>query len=436
LLEPIRAFVQNMRAMREHLAQADKLYYKYQKEAWFVDAVEIYCDAASELARHLQTADVASQGLRAFCDYLTQYTTSPGFVSLVSETKNVKDILAGVQYCVILKDNHVRVKKYEGEADYNAEVENTFDKFKQMMAKDYRMTFAWYPNMNHVEAQILDFVAKLYPDVFSELDAFCERNRNYMDDGLIIFEREIQFYIAYVEYMQRFRMAGLPFCYPQVSATSKTVYDVDAFDAALAHVLVSEGKRVVCNDFSLHDQERIVVVTGPNQGGKTTFARTFGQVHYLASLGCPVPGRRARLFLFDHLFTHFEREENLLDFSGKLQDELLRMKKILDVATSDSIVIINEIFSSTTLQDAIFLGKKLMEKIIERDLLCVCVTFIDEFAAMGETVVSMVSTVVPDDPTRRTYKLVRQPANGIAYALSLAEKYGLTYEQLKERIGS
>jgi DNA mismatch repair protein MutS len=62
------------------------------------------------------------------------------------------------------------------------------------------------------------------------------------------------------------------------------------------------------------------------------------------------------------------------------------------------------------------------------------VTFIDGLATLNEKTVSMVSTVAPDDPARRTFEIVRKPADGLAYARSLAEKRGVTYEQLRARV--
>ncbi len=401
-----------------------------------MDAVELYCDAVTGLVRDLSLVDVQSRGFVAFRDYVTDYANSGRFTSLLAETKQLKADLSAVTYCLLIKGNSIKVRTYDAESDYSADVAETFAKFKQEAAKDYRVKFSTRREMDHVEAHILDLVAKLYPDLFSQLDAYCAKNGKYLDETLAIFDREIQFYVAYLEYIARIKRAGLQFCYPHLSTTEKEVYEYEGFDVALASKLVTERSSVVCNDFSLKGKERIVVVTGPNQGGKTTFARTFGQVHYLASLGCPVPGREARLFLFDRLFTHFEKEETITDLRGKLQDDLVRIHHILTQATSNSIVILNEMFTSTTVDDALFLSKKIMEQLLPLDVLCVWVTFIDELASFSEQTVSMVSTVVPENPAERTFKIVRKPADGLAYALAIAEKYRLTYDCVKERIHS
>jgi DNA mismatch repair ATPase MutS len=287
--------------------------------------------------------------------------------------------------------------------------------------------------MNHVEAAIMDRVARLFPETFSRLEQYPERHRGYLDQVSATFDREVQFYLAYIEFKRRFEKAGLPFCYPAVTA-SKEIHTDNTFDLALANTLVDRRQPVVTNSFFLKGQERIVVVSGPNQGGKTTFARTFGQLHHLGCLGCPIPGTDAKLFLFDKMYTHFERQEDLQNLSSKLEDELKRIYRILGQATGNSILIMNESFLSTTLNDALFLSKEIMHRIVRLDMLCVTVTFLDELTSLSHSAVSMVSTVDAKDPVLRTFKIVRRPADGHAYAAAIAQKYRLTQNAITERI--
>lgn len=436
LMENIEVFARKMAIVRRYLTLIDTLDFKRHKEGWFFEAAKVYCDAVTGLAADLSHVSLKSRGLLAFRGYLTSYAGSDSFTSLLAEAEILKAALSAVQYCVTIKNLTVRVRKYEGETDYSAEVEQTFEKFKQGAPKDYRSHVNKTSGMSHVDAKILDCVARLYPDVFADLSRFCKEHRRFLDGTIKVFDREIQFYVAYLEHIDILKQAGLWFCYPQISAADKEVYDVEGFDLALAHLRALTDIPIVCNDFHLKGGERIIVVSGPNQGGKTTFARTFGQLHYLAGLGCPVPGRKAQLFLFDQMFTHFENEENIKSLRGKLQDDLARIHDILNQATPGSIVIMNEIFTSTTLEDAVFLSKNIMGTIMQLDLLCVWVTFIDELASLSEKTISMVSTVVPENPALRTFKIVRKPADGLAYALSIAEKYRLTYDSLRERIPS
>jgi len=149
-------------------------------------------------------------------------------------------------------------------------VEETFAKFEQGAVKSYLVRLPNSADMNHVEAQILDRVARLNPDVFGTLARYVRRHPDYVDATVGRFDREVQFYLAYLELIGPLKAVGLPFCYPLVSARAKDIAAEETFDLALAAKLVPGGGTVVGNDFYLEGPERIFVVTGPNNGGKTT----------------------------------------------------------------------------------------------------------------------------------------------------------------------
>ncbi|MGH3249274.1 MAG: hypothetical protein ACRDOI_24135, partial [Trebonia sp.] len=221
VLESVNGFAEKMQRMRQHLDQAQGLHHQLQQQAWFLDAVEVYCQAVRVLAEELAGRDVISRGFHRFRRYLAEYAGSGRLTSLAAETQELKDALARIRYAVRIHGPRVTVSRYEGEPDYGAEVEETFAKFKQGAVQSYLVTGPEYAEMDHVEAQIVGLVARLYPNEFGTLAGYCARHRDYLDPVIGRFDREVQFYLAYLELAGRFRAAGLPFCYPDVSASSK-----------------------------------------------------------------------------------------------------------------------------------------------------------------------------------------------------------------------
>jgi DNA mismatch repair ATPase MutS len=422
-----------MQLVRSHLVLITKLHYGRQKQRWLLEAASVYGLTVTAFSDALREAELGSEGLQRLRAYLAEYTDSEEFHLLRDETAELEGTLADIAYMVHINGPRVRVLPMDDQADVSQEVQETFAKFAQGSVDTHLVRFHESQEMNHVDARILEGVAHLNPEPFEALSRFCVRRGAFADPVVTRFDREVQLYLAYLDAISSLRQGRLRFAEPSIS-TDKRVRADDTFDLALARRLSSEGETIVLNGFELRDRERVIVITGPNNGGKTTLARTVGQLHYLASLGLPVPARSAALFVPDQIFTLFEREEDIATLRGKFEDELFRMHEILERATEDSILVLNEAFGSTTRHDAIAVGSRIMAEIIDREAICVFVTFVDELASLSDSIVSMMSTVFPEDPSVRTFKVIRKPPDGSAYAAAIAEKYGLGHDQLVRRI--
>lgn len=428
-------FGNTMRTVRANLSYAEKITAKRHRDMVVLRAINLYCEAIKTLLSDLRSQTLRSAGLTGLRAYLSDYAASAHFMALTAEAHDLQKRLSKIIYGTLFHGDKVTVRKYASESDYTATVLDRFARFRET---DIESPGSPPPvddfALNHIEEGILEFVGRLFPEPFSTLERYVVRNAGFVDDVIAAFDREIGFFVAYLTYIASLKQTGLSFCHPKVSASNKETNVSSSFDLALAMKLCQEKGSVICNDFHMTGAERVIVVSGPNQGGKTTFARMFGQLHYLAGLGCPVPGVHAQLFLADQLFTHFEREENITNLRGKLEDELVRLHQSCEAMTFNSVFVLNEIFNSTSLEDQIFLSTNVLQQILATDAIGTCVTFIDALSTLNEKTVSMVSTVMPDDPAQRTFKIVRRVADGLAYALSLAEKRGVTYDRLRMRI--
>jgi len=409
----------------------------YLEKSRLYSFVQNYCVKTREIFSYLEKNETSSEALNGFKEYLRNYISSEYFIELERSTSLLKAKFSQIRYTMSIKDSSIVVDKYKDEPDYSSKIKNLFEKFNYGSADDIHIEDQPADFAEHVEAGVLKLVAtELYPGIFAELDSFCSKYKNFIDPVICLFAKEITFYTSYLGFAASLENKGLTFCIPAIDKDIKNIYANESFDVSLAKKLVRQGQqnKIVCNDFALYQNEKIIVVTGPNQAGKTTFARLFGQVFHLAAIGCPIPGTSASLSICDSIYTHFERQESLITLNGKLHNDLSRIHSILNTATARSVIVINEFLASTSLEDSLFIGKEIIQEISKLGSICVYVTFIDELSVCTENIVSMTGSVLPEDPTKRTYKITRNKADGIAYAMHIARKYRLTHELLMERI--
>lgn len=425
-------FSRGLQHIRRILKMAAKFYHRIEQQRWFLDVAREYVTSVRGLADTLQAASLRSSALQALATWSTSYIGSPRFEALDADSSELIDQFDAIRYRVRLHGDAIEVRPVDpDEPELAPTVLATFERFRQGAPTSYLQQIRDPGSMDHVEAAVASFVARLYPDAFAALATFLHRYDPLVPAALTRVERELQFYLAYLDLEDATASAGVAWSLPDI-APDHSLSIRDGFDLALA--LRGPSETTQPNDCQLGSDERLVIVTGPNQGGKTTFARMLGQLHFLAATGAPVPASHARIPLVDQVFTIFERGENLNDLRGHLHDDLTRAHEILEQLTDASFVLLNEVYSSTSSDDALALGQELLTRLDASGARSVCVTFLDTLSHHSTTTVSLVAGVHPDDPARRTYRIERRSADGLAYARALAQKHGLTAETLGSRL--
>jgi DNA mismatch repair ATPase MutS len=263
------------------------------------------------------------------------------------------------------------------------------------------------------------------------------RTGDAIDPALDTLADELRFYLDWLALLEPIREAGIPASLPVVSADGPRLDARGLVDIELATRLVGAAESVVASDLTLDDGEWLVVVTGPNQGGKSTFARAIGQLVHLASVGVPLPVTGARVRLADAVHTLFARAEDPADLIGRLEAGLVRTRAILDVVGPDSVVILNDAFSSTTVDDALALDRAVLDELRATGATAVVVTFLGELATFDPGTVSLACVLEPgeaDEPPRPTFRLERGPADPLAQARAVARAHALDRASVHERI--
>jgi hypothetical protein len=188
---------------------------------------------------------------------------------------------------------------------------------------------------------------------------------------------ELGFYVGCLNLSDRLADKGEPICFPAPEPLGEPYLSFDGLIDACLTLHVDE--RVVGNDVSA-DGKRLVMVTGPNQGGKSTFLRSVGLAQLMMQSGMFVAAERFRADVRDGVFTHYKREEDATMESGKLDEELARMSAIVDRITPRSLLLCNESFASTNEREGSEIARQVVDALVDEGVKVGFVTHLFDLA--------------------------------------------------------
>ncbi len=218
---------------------------------------------------------------------------------------------------------------------------------------------------------------------------------------------ELAFYVGSMNLHQALAEKKEPVCFPvPVSADERTHAFTELYDVGLA---LSIRPKVIGNDFSAEHKD-LVIITGANQGGKSTFLRSVGLAQLMMQSGMFVGATSFSANICAHLFTHYRREEDETMRSGKFDEELQRMSEIVDHLSPNSMLLFNESFAATNEREGSEIARQIVTALVERRAKIFFVshqfTFTSGFHGQEWENVTFLRAERREDGTR-TFKLVQ-----------------------------
>lgn len=290
---------------------------------------------------------------------------------------------------------------------------------------------------------IKDTVTNIMKQTVGEIKSTIKRYVNISGYTLINLMPEILFYIRWAELVDKIKAVGLPVCKPEIlDPEDRDCSFKELYNLKLAiNKIKGEQINIITNDIDFNDEHRIFILTGPNRGGKTIFTQAWGLAMLLAQLGIYVPAGYAAVCPCDNIFTHFPADENDTVDLGRLGEESKRLSEIFRLATDRSVMLLNESLATTSVTEGLFIAKDVVRAMCYMGVRTIFNTHmhdlartVDELNSEVECKSKAASLVTGVHDGERSFKVSLSEPQGISYAKDIAEKYGVSFAQIKESI--
>lgn len=423
-------YMEQRKLAKESREQATQI---IQKRFWLVTEVSFFAQAIISLNEGLKSCDVKSKGLGAFKSIINGYAGSKSFSELSKTAFSIRSELEAAKMLIVYDNGRMVLSevKQDCESQNQSELLNALKRLYPDNPAVLSNPFSGNDELVGIERELFAVYMKKNPELFKRIDAFCSSCSEYAGERIFKFFDEIPFYLSFVKFMRMMEKEGAVFSIPTENADDDIKAE-NLYDLALYISNSKRGGNVVSNAFCYDKNERFFVLTGPNQGGKTTFARSLGQLVFFGKMGLCVPAKSANLHFFSGIMTHFSVEESVETGRGKLMEELVRLKPMMENCKENTFVIINELFTTAANYDAIIMGKRVLSHFIERGCHGIYVTHLSELLE-GNEMASGLCAQLNDDGVQ-TFKILKKVMEYTNCAANQVNKYGLTYEKIKERL--
>lgn len=425
ILPVLMEFLELMRQRTACMERKEKVEDAAQKHVWHIREAAYYVEALEMLKDKLGEISFQSEGMMGLMEFLAQCVSDAEYCAFKEEVFKLRDELAGFRMLLTYEKDRFTVSEGTGKGTYEDFLSECFPGRNKMFKSPFLST----PDISDLEREAIRVFKKGHKDFFNGAERFYKKHKKYAKEEVLLLQKEMAYYAAYLKFMLKMQENGFEFCTPAVSGDRLSATGL--YDLALALASLESGRKVVPNDVDLWPEESFFVVTGPNQGGKTTFARSLGQLVYFTKMGLDIPARAALVPYYKKILTHFSVEESVETGRGKLMDELMRLRPMMGDEQAGEFVVINELFTTAANYDACIMGKKVLEYFIDKNCKGIYVTHLNELSKACPSVVSLRAAV--DENLVPTYIIQRSEAGELAGANRQVEKYGLTYRQIKER---
>lgn len=415
--------------------------------------LENYCLSVIKIKKILSGHFFQSEGMKKFSNFIDMIYNDSGFHelsedigSLGEDVSSIKSMTLGVNFNSDFYPDEVGIISMNEYFFHEQGVLERFISFHKkrnpsdknlnsfaMVTHPHKGLVSESPLMNN----LANIVERMLPDVTQKLKHILKKYTNTSGLALSKLSDEFLFYERFIKLEHHISECGNPCCMAEFSNNDTQLSDFYNIKLAICRIKGSINHKIVCNELTFAKEKNIMVLTGANRGGKTIFTQGIGLAFLLFQHGVFVPCSGGKMRICDGIYTHFPADENATVSLGRLGEEAQRLSEICKTATSESLLLFNESFTTTSHTESIYIATDVLKYLCCLGARVCFNTHIHELAENADklylsdkSVCGAVSVVMGCENGERSYKIFYKKPDSKSYAYDIAKKYGITFEQL------